>query len=112
MALESADYHQICATLRGRAGERVAVLITSADDDAMLAVFRGVLGGGEELSDGAPRFFLDDGQPIGRFDETSFILHADRFEWGRVDPDTVVVHQRDVEIAVATDEPLDRAETT
>jgi hypothetical protein len=73
-----------------------------------MAVFRGVLiDGGEDLSDpGAPRFFLDDGQAVGRFDETSFILNAGAFIGGRVDDDTVIVLQHSCQISIATDRPM------
>jgi hypothetical protein len=108
MTREPVTFDQARAALEERFGMQVAVLIESHEGQ-MLAIFRGILrGASEELStDARPRFVVDDGQGVGSYDETSFILDAHGFEWGyiRTSDDSVVVAQATATFTITPDEP-------
>lgn len=107
MPSKDATFEDLCVALEERFGLQVAVLIESPTGQ-MLAVFRGVLRGvSDELSsEGFPRFVVDDGQGVGSYDETSFILDAHTFEGGYIRrDDSVVIRQEAVTFTITTDEP-------
>jgi hypothetical protein len=109
MTSENPSFEELCAALEKMTLLQVAVLVRTPHEDKMLAVFRGVLRGPSDELSSPPhhlRFVVDDGQGIGSYDETSFILDGTAFEWGRIRrDDTVEIVQHDAKFTITVDQP-------